>query len=294
MSPSAYLSGQPAELSVLDSLIYLPVAEATVITFISPLLTSWACSYILHEPFTRTEQLAAGVSLLGVCLIARPTAIFSSPSPDVSPPDSQNPVSSVSPAQRLIAVGVALIGVLGAVGAYTTIKSIGQRAHPLISVNFYAVWCTVVSTFLLAAVPGIDFRLPGSVREWTLLISLGVFGFLMQFLLTAGLAYEKSSRAMMMAYSQIIFALAADKLVWGTTPGGWSLAGSVLILGSTVYVAFRNASPKDHVQVLDPRSEEEAGLVAGMDDGHEDSEANEDVPGGSLAVQHIPLQPMRT
>ena len=293
VSSSSLASDRVGEVILLDSLIYLPLAEATVITFISPLITCWACSYILHEPFTRTEQIAAGVSLFGVVLIARPTAIFSSPDPNVPSPESHDPASSVSPAQRLIAVGVALIGVLGAAGAYTAIKWIGQRAHPLISVNFYATWCTFISILLLVAVPGIDFRLPGSVREWVLLVSLGVFGFLMQFLLTAGLAYEKSSRAMMMAYSSMVFALAADKIVWGTTPGAWSLAGSTLITGSTIYVAIRNASPKDQTQSQHTRGEEEAGLVAGMDDGHEDPETNELVPGDALDVQHIPLRSLR-
>ena len=294
VSPETQRPWSIDRLMMIDSLIYLPLAEATVITFISPLLTCWACSYILHEPFTRMEQIAAGVSLFGVVLIARPIAIFSSPDLEVSPPNSQDPASSVSSAQRLLAIGVALIGVIGATGAYTTIKWIGQRAHPLISVNFYALWCTVVSTLLLATVPGIDFRLPGSVREWTLLTSLGVFGFLMQFLLTAGLAYEKSSRAMMVTYSQMVFAVAADKIVWGTTPGGWGLAGSALILSSTVYVAVRKASPsKDTARASDPRGEEEAGLVAGMDDGHENLEESRNGLNSSLGVQDIPLQSIR-
>ena len=238
------------------------------------------------------QQIAAGISLFGVILIARPTAFFSSPSPDVPPPDSQDPASSVSPTQRLIAIGVALIGVIGATGAYTTIKWIGQRAHPLISVNFYALWCTVVSTLLLATVPGIDFRLPESAREWMLLTSLGVFGFLMQFLLTAGLAYEKSSRATMMTYAQMVFAVAADKIVWGTTLGAWGLAGSALIMGSTVYVAMRNASPKDKAQATDPRGEEEAGLIAGMNNNHDAVEANQNGMRNSLDTHDIPLRSM--
>jgi hypothetical protein len=36
-----------------------------------------------------------------------------------------------------------------------------------------------------------------------------------QFLLAAGLQYEKSSRATNMVYIQMLFALAFDKLVWG-------------------------------------------------------------------------------
>lgn len=59
-----------------------------------------------------------------------------------------------------------------------------------------------------------------------------------QFLLAAGLQYEKSSRATNMVYTQMLFALAFDKLVWGTTPGTLSIIGSSLILGSAIYVAM--------------------------------------------------------
>ena len=42
-----------------------------------------------------------------------------------------------------------------------------------------------------------------------------------------------------MVYTQMLFALASDKLVFDSTPGPWSIAGSSLILGSAVYVAVQ-------------------------------------------------------
>ena len=41
-----------------------------------------------------------------------------------------------------------------------------------------------------------------------------------------------------MIYSNMLFALVFDKLVFGVSPGWWSLAGSGLILGSAVFVAM--------------------------------------------------------
>jgi hypothetical protein len=46
-----------------------------------------------------------------------------------------------------------------------------------------------------------------------------------------------------MVYTQMLFALAGDKLVWGTTPGALSIIGSSLILGSAIYVAMHKESP---------------------------------------------------
>lgn len=179
------------------SLLYLPLADATVITFLAPSLACWACSYFIAEPFTRMEQIAAFVSLFGVVLIAKPTALFAAGSSappasgdaDVvpivnnstvsSPSHSASDYDSVTPSQRASAVGIAMLGVLGAAGAYTTIRWIGKRAHPLMSVNYFAAWCTFVSIVMMFALPGVGFLLPANLKEWSMLFFLGICGFVM-------------------------------------------------------------------------------------------------------------------
>lgn len=84
-----------------------------------------------------------------------------------------------------------------------------------------------------------------------------------QFLLAAGLQYEKSSRATNMVYMQMLFALTFDKLVWGTTPGTLSIIGSSLILGSAIYVAMKREDPKKNKTPREARHEdEERGLIS--------------------------------
>ncbi|KAI9802394.1 MAG: hypothetical protein M1825_002776 [Sarcosagium campestre] len=95
----------------------------------------------------------------------------------------------------------------------------------------------------------------------------------MQFLLTAGLAHESSSRATNMVYTQMLFALALDKMVFGTTPGVLSIFGSSLILGSAIYVAVQRASTKNEGTVssaVDAATpDEERGFMEGDQDGRE-------------------------
>jgi hypothetical protein len=84
-----------------------------------------------------------------------------------------------------------------------------------------------------------------------------------QFLLAAGLQYEKSSRATNMVYVQMLFALSFDKLIWGTTPGTLSIIGSSLILGSAIYVAMHKEAPtKAGVERETGDQEEGRGLMA--------------------------------
>jgi hypothetical protein len=53
------------------------------------------------------------------------------------------------------------------------------------------------------------------------------------------LGAEKSSRATNMAYSQMLFAVLFDFIIWGTLPGPLSILGATLILGSAIYVAIQ-------------------------------------------------------
>lgn len=177
------------------SLLYLPLSDATVITFLAPGLACWACSYLIKEPFTRVERIGTLVSLVGVIFIARPSTLFeafgsappasgavdSAPSDHskVAPDADAGNYDSVTPIQRLTAVGFALMGVCGTVGAITTIRWIGKRAHPLISVNYFATWCTFVSLVLQLAIPSVGFLLPADLKEWGYLIFLGICGFIM-------------------------------------------------------------------------------------------------------------------
>ncbi|KAG9623200.1 hypothetical protein KCV04_g12982, partial [Aureobasidium melanogenum] len=270
------------------SLIYLPLADATVITFLAPSLTCWVCSLLLKEPFTKIDKIGSLVSLVGVVFIARPTSLFfsSAEAPPASgstevigsnstmtTPDASN-YDNVTPAERLAAVGIALVGVGGSVIAYTTIRWIGKRAHPLISVNYFATWCTIVSIVAQLTLPGIGFLLPADAKEWGYLVFLGTCGFIMQFLLAAGLSYEKSSRATNMAYTSMLFALGFDRFIFGQTPGVTSIIGSTLILGSAIYMAMQkdkgDSRKSETTGGLAQNRDEEEGLMRGVQEGDEE------------------------
>lgn len=242
--------------------------DAIVITFLAPTITGFACSVIpaLREPFTRAEKFGGLVSLLGVTLIARPEFLFSVLPGFGSPEDDQvasTKIPTITPAQRLYAVSVALIGVLGAATAYTTIRWIGKRAHPLISVAYFSGLVTLVSIAVLSLVPSTGgFIVPSGVFEWALLTGIGISGFAMQFLLTKGLQLTKAGRAGMMVYTQMLFALVFEWLVWSNTPDIVSVTGGGLILGSVLFVNFWKAKKTGEAELKkDTMADEERGLL---------------------------------
>ncbi|XXH04472.1 hypothetical protein Hte_010888 [Hypoxylon texense] len=232
------------------SLSYLNISDATVISFLVPTMTAFICFIALREPFTVREATAGLVAFAGVLFIARPTFLFPRHS-EVLPREnaarlfvadqSKGIVPSVpaTPAERSIAVLLAVIGSFAAAAAYSTIRVIGKRAHSLVSVNYFAVLATVGSCFFILVHPDLHFEIPQNATQWILLVAIGVAGFLLQFLLTEGLQREKAGRATNLIYTQMVFALVLERVVWGTTPPAESLFGSALIIGSAIWVSLQ-------------------------------------------------------
>ncbi|KAH6656232.1 hypothetical protein BKA67DRAFT_496530, partial [Truncatella angustata] len=248
-----------------SSIMYLPLAEATVISFLAPNVAGYLCRVFLGEPFTRREQLASYLALGGVVLIMKPISLFSSPGPNDHVPaaDDVNTTTTTTTttantttphigldydpttAERLGGIGMGLLGVVGAAITITALRAIGPRAHPLISVNYFGAACTAASAATLSLAPllgygqpDLGFALPAGARQWALLLLVGVCGFGTQFLFTAGLARERTNRAAGMIYTHVLFAAGFDRFVFGQTMGWASVAGCGMVVGSALWVAI--------------------------------------------------------
>ncbi|KIY62820.1 hypothetical protein CYLTODRAFT_426626 [Cylindrobasidium torrendii FP15055 ss-10] len=225
------------------SLAYLSLSDATVLTFLAPFLTGIAGAVFLKEGYSVKEGVAGVCSLFGVILIARPAALFGfmanepdvlsvDASPSADELDAMNGLegAGVTQEQRLIAVGVALLGVVGATGAYTSIRAIGTRAHALHSLASFSLQSTIVAAIgmLVLRIPVV---IPTRITWGLLLLEIGVFGFAAQFLLTLGLQREPAGRGTMAIYTQVVFATVAERVVFGTRPDGISVLGACIIVG---------------------------------------------------------------
>ncbi|KAG9075928.1 hypothetical protein FS749_012343 [Ceratobasidium sp. UAMH 11750] len=138
------------------SLQYMSLSDATVLTFLSPNVTA-ALGFLFLREAVSWKQAAAGVtSLLGVILIAKPTFLFGGGGKTDVGAGEGGPV--VTEAQRMVAVGVALVGVFCAAGAYISVRVIGKRAHPMHIISYFSLWCVIVATI----------GMPVAHTEWVL------------------------------------------------------------------------------------------------------------------------------
>lgn len=112
------------------SLQYLSLSDATVLGFLAPTVTGLLAALFLREPYTWREAVAGLVSLSGTVLVAQPEFLFGKMTQEEY---------GVTPQERLMAVGIALLGVLGASGAYVTLRQIGSKAHALHGVQYFCM-----------------------------------------------------------------------------------------------------------------------------------------------------------
>lgn len=185
----------------------LSFADATVIHYTNPLITTVMAGVWLKEQLDRRTQLALGLGFVGVLLIARPGWLFGGH-------------------LALDATGLALAvasAVLSA-AAYTLIRSMKGREHPLVLVFYFPLVSLPFALPLAATVP----RLP-SPYEWLLLLGLGCATQVGQVFMTRGLLLEPAGRATMVSFLQVPLSFVWGVLLFGEPLNPWSVAGAVTV-----------------------------------------------------------------
>ncbi|KAH9923794.1 DUF6-domain-containing protein [Amylocystis lapponica] len=227
------------------SLQYLSLSDATALQFLTPMCTAVAGALLLKEEFKRSQAFASLCSLFGVVLIARPEFLFGSMSrysaPTIDPLHDGvhadgSTITVATPAERYLAVGAALMGVLGATGAYTSIRAIGKRAHPLHNIVSFSSQCVIVSSIWML-IARTKFVVPATFLPVAMLFAIGIFGFTGQMLMTMGLQRETAGRGTLAVYCQIIYVTIYDRIFFHSSPDPLSIIGTAIIMASAIYVA---------------------------------------------------------
>lgn len=237
--------------------MFLDLADATVITFLTPSMVAVFSATFLKQPFTRKEQLASLLAMLGVVFIARPAMLFGNPGL-VAADKQPNLVASqgnTSASDRWTGTVLALISATGGAGALITIRSIGARANIFTTTLYFAISCTIISGVALTIAPWIGydqpnvrFGLPEGTTQWTLMVGIVICGLLTQLCLTAGIGGEtKSNKAPAMVYTGMLWTAGFDRWVFGKEMDWSSVVGCVLIVGGAIWMVMQprhEASPK--------------------------------------------------
>jgi drug/metabolite transporter (DMT)-like permease len=200
--------GAAALACFLFSLTHLPLAEATLIQYMNPVFAILVAHWWFRERMIRGEWIALSASLLGVLLITRPAFLFG------------GAASGIHPVHALIALG----GAAFSGSAYATIRQMPTE-RPEVVVFYLPLMSVPMSLPFIAT----NWVLPTG-GEWLVLIGIGVATQLAQTSMTKGLQVEKTARATMVGYVQIIFAGAWGALLFNEAITLWTVVGAMIVL----------------------------------------------------------------
>ncbi len=196
------------------SLALLPLAEATTIHHVTPLLTAVLAAWLLRERIGAMTAAAIGLGLGGVLVVAWPEL-------------SGGP--GATPLGVLVAAGGACCSAL----AYVTVRRLARDEDPLVIVFYFPLVATPLAVPWLCA----DAVWP-DVRETALLLGIGVATQVGQVCLTRALAMLPAARATALGYVQVPMAVAWSALLFGEAITPTTIVG-IAVLGAGLGLAAR-------------------------------------------------------
>ncbi|WP_280951950.1 DMT family transporter [Allosphingosinicella vermicomposti] len=215
--PKAHLTrmmiGLTSMVFAFSALDYLPLAEATVISFAAPLFSVILSVLILQEQVGRHRWTAVAIGFIGVVIVMRPGGA------DLP----------------LIGLTIAVTAAFGVACVNITIRQIGRTESPQTTV----LWFTLGSMLIVGL-----FFMPFHVQShdagtWAILIAVGLSGGAGQLFLTASLRHAPVPAIVPFDYTQLLWAVLLGWLFWDKRPSPTTWAGAAIIIASGLYTISR-------------------------------------------------------
>lgn len=214
--PAAHLMRAAIGLTTMvlafSALAYLPLAEATTISFAAPLFAVALSALLLREPVGRHRWSAVALGFAGVLIVMQPGG-------------EQLPLTGLVIAV-LAAFGVACVNI--------TVRQIGKTEDPQTTV----LWFTATSILVVGVLMPF-YAEPHDLRDWLVLLGVGTFGGLGQLFLTTSLRYAPVAVIVPFDYTQLLWAVLLGWLLWGTEAPGTTWIGAAVIVASGLYTLYR-------------------------------------------------------
>ena len=197
---------------LFTSILYIPVSDATALTFLNPIFAMIFAVLVFKEKVGLIRWGAALFSFSGGLLLLRPSLDL-----------------SVDPVALLCLFGALIMGL-----EIICIKILSGKDSVftiLILNNFFAMCIgTLVVPFF--------FVLPGFL-ESIVLLTIGIFMLTGQFCFINSLKGAETSFLMPFFYTTLIFVISLDLIIFNSLPDKISYIGAFIIILGSIIVAFR-------------------------------------------------------
>lgn len=205
---------------------FLQLDEALAIMFSTPFIVAVLAGPILGEWVGWRRWTAIGVGFVGVLVVIRPG------------------LGGIQWA-ALLSVAAAVL-----YSCYSIATRFIARYDSSDTTLFYGN--LVATTVTLPVLPFV-WTTPSSILEVVLLFAVGAFGSIGHFLLIVAHRRAPASVLSPFMYSQLIWATMFGYLVFSDVPSVWTLLGAGIVVGSGLYLLYRERKVKGAVAPVAPR-----------------------------------------
>ena len=193
------------------------IAEFTAIGFSVPIFICLGAVLVLDERMTGARWAAVLVGFSGVLLVVHPF--------------DAGGFSGVSPGMLMM---------LGSGPAFAASFLVAKVLTRHERSDIMVLWQHLLVTLLLLPFALANWAMP-SPGEWALLLACGFFGAGGHYCMTRSFRVADISAVQSMKFLELVWAAILGLVMFGTTPGGWTLVGGVVILASTLWLARRES-----------------------------------------------------
>jgi drug/metabolite transporter (DMT)-like permease len=190
----------------------LPLATAATIAFAQPLLVTVLSVPILGEKVGPRRWAAVAVGFIGVLIVIRPAGIVQW--------------------AAMLPLGTAACSAF-----YSLATRLVARADPVQVSLFY----TAAGGLVLASVAVPFVWQPPDLTGWLLMALTGILAGTGHYCIIHAFQRAPASVLAPFTYTQLLWATGLGYLVFGDLPDGWTVVGGLVIVGSGLYVFYRES-----------------------------------------------------
>ena len=198
------------------AVVHMPLADVTAIGFAKSFFVTICAIFVLNEVIGIRRWAAVVIGFLGVIVVLRPgTDTFT------------------------IYGLYALIGAAGAGAVMVVIRLLTRTESPTTILTYQAL-----GVGLAVTAPGIWFWQWPTTYEWALLIGMGLISYVAQMFNILAYKHGEASVMASLDYVRLIYSVLFGYLLFSHLPDFWTLAGSAIIIGASIYTIHREAKRK--------------------------------------------------
>jgi drug/metabolite transporter (DMT)-like permease len=200
-----------SSLLFISSLRFLPIAEASATSFVSPLFVTALSIFFLGESVGLRRWVATAVGLVGVLIVLRPGT------------------SAFHPAAFL-----PIISALAWAGTLIMTRMMSGRERAVTTMT----WSSLVGLCILSAMVPLVWVAP-SWHDVLFGILIGVASSAGQWIVVLAFRYADASVLAPFSYTQLLWVSMLGFLIFGEVPDVWTVTGAAIIVASGLYTAHR-------------------------------------------------------